>query len=58
MGVDVTHLVLETFGNSDDQIVDEGSDCAEGSDILAYAMMEFDHDLILALLCETDGEML
>lgn len=28
MGVDVSHLVFESLGNADDQIVDEGLDCA------------------------------
>ena len=39
MGVDVAHLVFEPLCNTDDQVVDESLDCAEGSDILAGAEM-------------------
>lgn len=35
MGVDVAHLVLEAFGDANDQVVDDGAYCAESSDILA-----------------------
>lgn len=28
MCVDVSHLVLEALGDADDQVVDEGADCA------------------------------
>jgi len=35
MCVDVSHLVLEALGNTNDQVVNESSDCAESSDVLA-----------------------
>lgn len=47
MGVDVTHLVLEALGNTDDHVVDQGLDCAEGCDILAGTVVELDVDDLL-----------
>ncbi len=44
MGIDVAHLVLEALGDADDQVVDEGADCAEGGDVLADAMVDLDAD--------------
>lgn len=35
MGIDVSHLVLEALGDTDDQVVDERSDGSESGDILA-----------------------
>lgn len=39
MGVDVTHLVLEALGDTDDHVVDEGADGAEGGDVLPVAVV-------------------
>lgn len=44
MGVDVSHLVLEPFRDADYEVVDDGLDCAEGSDVFTGAMVEFDVD--------------
>jgi hypothetical protein len=39
MGIDVSHLVLETLCDANNQIIDQRSDCAESSDVLAGTMM-------------------
>lgn len=57
MGVHVAHLVLEALGDADDHVVDQGADCAEGSDILAGAVVELDVDEALLGVGEVDGEM-
>ena len=57
MCVDVSHLVLETLGDSNDQVVDESSDCAEGSDVLAGTVVKLDVDDILLWVREVDGQM-
>ena len=44
MGVDVAHLVFEAFCNADDQVVDEGFNCAEGGDVLAGTVVQFNVD--------------
>lgn len=55
MCVDVTHLVFESLGHADDEIVDEGFDGPEGGDILAGAVMEFDIDDVCGRSREADG---
>jgi hypothetical protein len=57
MGVDVSHLVLESLGDTDDEIVDQGSDCAKSSDILSGAVVEFNVDDILLWVREVHCEM-
>jgi len=57
MCVDVSHLVLETLGDSNDQVVDESSDCAEGSDVLAGTVVKLDVDDILLWVREVDSQM-
>ena len=57
MCVDVSHLVLESFRNADNQIVDDGFDCAESGDIFAGTMVEFDIDDVFAREGEADGKM-
>lgn len=44
MRIHVTHLVLVALGDANDQIVDDGLDSAEGSDILARAVVDLDLD--------------
>jgi hypothetical protein len=39
MCVDVSHLVLKALGNTDDQVVDEGSDGSESSNVLSSAVV-------------------
>ena len=46
MGVDVAHLVLKSFGDANDQVVDDGSDGTEGCDCLAGAVMKLDVDCV------------
>ena len=57
MGIDVAHLVLEALGHADDQVVDEGADCAEGGDVLADAMVDLDADDVLLDDGEGDGDV-
>lgn len=57
MCVDVSHLVLETFGDANDQVVDEGSDCAEGSDVLSGTVVQLDVDDILLWVGEVDCQV-
>jgi hypothetical protein len=57
MGVDVTHLVQESAGNTDDQIVDEGTDSAEGSNTLANAVMQLDGNGALVGAAEGHGDV-
>lgn len=44
MGVDVSHLILETPCNANDQVIDDGFDRPKGSDVLAGTMMQLDID--------------
>ena len=57
MGVDVTHLVQVALCDTDDQVVDEGADGAEGSDALARAVVELDLDDILLGVREADRQV-
>ena len=47
MGVYVTHFVLEALCDTNDQVVDQGSDSSEGSDILALAVVDLDGNGVL-----------
>lgn len=42
MGVNITHLVLEALGDTDDQVVNDGADGTEGSDTLAGTVVHLD----------------
>lgn len=57
MGVDVSHLVLEALGDTNDQVVDEGSYSSEGSDILADTVVNLDGDLVLLGDGEVDSQV-
>lgn len=57
MGVDVSHLVLEALGNTDDQVVDEGADGSESGNGLADAMVDVDGDDVLLWRGEGDGDV-
>lgn len=57
MGVDVSHLVLESLGNTDNEVVDQSADSSECGDILAGAVMKLDVDDILLWVGEVDREM-
>jgi hypothetical protein len=57
MCVNVSHLVLKALCDTDDQIVDEGSDCAEGSNVLSCAMVKFDLDDIFLWMREVDRQV-
>lgn len=57
MGVDVAHLVLETAGDTDHEVVDDGADSAESSNTLASTVVELDGDDILLGAAEGDGDV-
>jgi hypothetical protein len=57
MCVDVSHLVLEALGDTNDQVVDESADCAEGSDVLSGTVVQFDLDNILLGVREVDSQV-
>ncbi len=57
MGIDVAHLVLEALCHADYQVVDERANCAEGSDVLARAVVDLDVDDVLLGQGEVDGQM-
>lgn len=57
MCVNVSHLVLEALGDTDDQVVDERSDCAEGGDVLSGTVVQFDLDYILLGMREIDRQV-
>jgi len=52
MGIYVTHLVLETLGNTGNHVVDNGTDGANASNVLAIAVV--DNKLKLLLTSELD----
>ena len=57
MRVDVAHLVLEAFRDTDDQVADDGADGSEGSDILAVAVVDLNGDGVLLGLAEVDSQV-
>lgn len=57
MGVDISHLVLEALGDTDDEVVDDGPDGAESGDILAVAVVDLNADNVLLEDREVDGDM-
>lgn len=57
MCVDISHLVFETLGNTDDQVVDEGTDGSESSNVLAGAVVQLNLDDILLYLGEVYCQM-
>ena len=54
MCVDISHFILEAFGNADDEVVDDGFDCAKGSVALAGAVVQFDIDNVARRVGEAD----
>lgn len=57
MGVNITHLVLEALGDTDDQVVNDGPDSTEGSDTLAGTVVHLDRDNILLRAAEGNGDV-
>ena len=57
MCVDVSHLVPEALGDTNDQVVDEGSDGSEGCDVLSGAMVQLDVDEVLLGVREVDCQV-
>lgn len=57
MGVDVTHLVLEALGDTNDHVVDERTDGTESGDVLAGTVVHLDLDGGGIGLLEGDGQV-
>ena len=57
VSVDVAHLVLEALGDTDDQVVDEGTDGTKGSHSLADTVVHLNGDDILLGAAEGDGNV-
>ena len=57
VSVDISHLVLESFRHADDEVVDDGADCAESCDGFAAAVVHFDVDDGFAGVGEADGQV-
>lgn len=57
MCVDESHLVLESFCDADDQVVDESTDCSKSSDVLSCTVVQFDVDNIALGSGKVDGQM-
>jgi hypothetical protein len=57
MCVDESHLVLESFCDTNDQVVDERADSSEGSDVLSGTVVQFNIDDILLGVGEVDRQM-
>jgi len=47
MGIYVTHLVLETLGDTSDHVVDDGTNGADASNVLAVAVVDNKLELLL-----------
>lgn len=57
MCVHISHLVLVTLGDANDQVVDESADGSESGDVLAVAVVEFDVDDVLRWVREGNRQM-
>lgn len=57
MGVDVTHLVLEALGDTDDHVVNDGADSAESGEVLAGTVVHGDGQKIGLGGGERDGDV-
>lgn len=57
VSVDVAHLVLEALGDTNDQVVDDGTDGTQGSDTLAGTVVQLDRDNILLGAAESDSDV-
>ena len=57
MGVDVSHLVLETARDTDNEVVDDCLDSSEGCDVFARTVVQFDVHNVLCWVGEADRQM-
>jgi hypothetical protein len=57
MRVDVSHFIFEALRDADNQVVDDGADGAEGSDIFAVAVVDLNRDLVLLGLTKVDSQV-
>jgi hypothetical protein len=58
MRIDISHLVLVSFRHASNQVLDDRLDGAEGSNILARAVVDFDLNYVLTfgVLGEREGD--
>lgn len=47
MGVHISHFILKTLRDANDQVVNDGLDSSECSNVFACAMVQFDINCIL-----------
>lgn len=57
VSIDVAHLVQETAGNTDDQVVDEGTDSSESGNTLASTMVQLNGDGVLVRATEAHSDV-
>jgi len=55
--VDISHFVFEASHDTNNQVVDDRLDCAEGCNVLASAVVQFDIDDIIVGAGEADGKV-
>ena len=57
VGIDISHLIFESLCHADDQVVDDRLDGAQGCDILARAVVDFDENFVFGREREADSEV-
>lgn len=57
MGIDVSHLVLEALGDTNDHVVDKGLDGTQSSDVLSVTVEHRELDLSVGDLVEGDVDV-
>jgi hypothetical protein len=57
MGIDVSHLVLEALGDTNDHVVDKGLDGSQSSDVLSVSVDDSQLDLSVGNLVEGDVDV-
>ena len=57
MSVDISHLVLEALGHTNNEVIDEGANGAEGGNVLAVAVVHFDVDDVLRRVRKADAQV-
>jgi hypothetical protein len=57
VSINVAHLVQETAGDTDDQVVDEGTDSSESGNALASTVVQLDRDGVLVGATEAHSDV-
>lgn len=57
MGVDVSHLVLEALGHTDNHVRDDRSNGSQRGNVLTVAMVDLDRDGVLLGVAEVDSQV-